>query len=77
MFTTGYVIRKGLNYDQIQVVNKLWVPMKDWYSASSLKYGIGDGSDVSAPTLSKYLRPYELTTTSLAYSGYKWLCHTI
>ena len=46
--------------------------MKDWYSASSLKYGIGDGSNVSAPTLSLYLRPYELTTTSLAYSGYKW-----
>lgn len=51
---------------------KLWGPMKDWYSASSLKYGIGDGSNVSAPTLSQYLRPYELTTTSLAYNGYKW-----
>ena len=51
---------------------KLWGPMQTWYSASSLKYGIGDGSNVSAPTLSMYLRPYELSSTSLAFNGYKW-----
>jgi len=51
---------------------KLWGPMQTWYSASSLKYGIGDGSNVSDPALSNYLRPYELSKTSLAYNGYKW-----
>lgn len=51
---------------------KLWGPMQNWYAAGSLKYGIGDASNVSSPTLSQYLRPYEMTTTSLAYNGYKW-----
>jgi hypothetical protein len=51
---------------------KLWGPMKNWYSPSILKYGIGDASTVSDPALSLYLRPYEKTTTSLAYNGYKW-----
>jgi SusD family. len=51
---------------------KLWGPMQNWYAAGTLKYGIGDASNVSSPTLSQYLRPYEMTTTSLAYNGYKW-----
>ncbi|MDP4201500.1 MAG: RagB/SusD family nutrient uptake outer membrane protein [Bacteroidota bacterium] len=51
---------------------KLWGPMQSWYATGSLKYGIGDASNVSSPTLSQYLRPYEMTTTSLAYNGYKW-----
>ncbi|NWJ52243.1 MAG: RagB/SusD family nutrient uptake outer membrane protein [Bacteroidetes bacterium] len=51
---------------------KLWGPMQKWYKASALTYGIGDKSTVSAPTLSLYLRPFEKTTTSLAYNGLKW-----
>ena len=51
---------------------KLWGPMKKWYSTGSLTYGIGDASTVSSPLLSNYLRPYEKTTTSLAYNGFKW-----
>ena len=51
---------------------KLWGPIKNWYDISILKFGIGDASTVSDPSLSTYLRPYERTTTSLAYNGYKW-----
>lgn len=51
---------------------KLWGPMKDWYKASDLTYSVGDNSRVSDPALSLYLRPYQKTTTSLAFNGYKW-----
>ncbi|MEO6313631.1 MAG: RagB/SusD family nutrient uptake outer membrane protein [Chitinophagaceae bacterium] len=51
---------------------KLWGPMKNWYAANTLTYGIGDKSTVSSPSLSVYYRPYEKTSTSLAYNGYKW-----
>jgi len=51
---------------------KLWGPMQYWYPASELTYGIGDKSRVSSPSLSHYLRPFEKTTTCLAYNGYKW-----
>jgi SusD family. len=52
---------------------KLWGgTIQTWYNASDLKYGIGDASNVSAPSLSAYLRPYEKTPTSLAYNGYRW-----
>ena len=51
---------------------KLWGPMQKWYPSRSLIYGVGDISNVSSPNLSQYLRPYEFTTTSLAYDGYRW-----
>lgn len=52
---------------------KLWGgTIQTWYTASDLKYGVGDASNVSAPSLSTYLRPYEKTATSLAYNGYRW-----
>ncbi|GAB3716444.1 RagB/SusD family nutrient uptake outer membrane protein [Spirosoma flavus] len=51
---------------------KLWGPMKNLYAINTLTYGVGDKSTVSSPSLSLYLRPYEKTTTSLAYNGYKW-----
>ena len=51
---------------------KLWGPMQDWYDPTTLKYGIGDASNVSSPSISLYLRPYEMTTTSLAFNGYRW-----
>lgn len=51
---------------------KLWGPMKQWYDASKLTYGIGDRSTVSDPAISSYLRIYEKNTTSLAYNGYRW-----
>ncbi len=51
---------------------KIWGPMKNWYNASHLKYGIGDKSTVSDPALSPYLRLYEKTPTSLVYNGYRW-----
>lgn len=46
--------------------------MQKWYDASTLTYSIGDKSSVSAPSLSLYLRPFEKTTTSLAFNGLKW-----
>jgi hypothetical protein len=51
---------------------KLWGPMKSLYAAGTLTYDVGDKSTVSSPNLSSYLRPYEKTTTSLAYGGFKW-----
>jgi len=52
---------------------KLWGgTIQTWYNASDLKYGVGDASNVSDPSLSSYLRPYEKTPKSLAYNGYKW-----
>jgi len=51
---------------------KLWGPMQYWYNASALTYGIGDNSAVSAPSLSLYLRPWEKTTTSVAYNGLRF-----
>jgi starch-binding outer membrane protein, SusD/RagB family len=52
---------------------KLWGgTIQTWYSASDLKYDIGDASNVSSPTRSQYIRPYEKTPTNLAYNGYKW-----
>jgi starch-binding outer membrane protein, SusD/RagB family len=51
---------------------KLWGPMKDKYEPGSLKYGIGDLSNVSDPDRSIYLRVYEKTPTSLVFDGYKW-----
>lgn len=51
---------------------KLWGPMQKWYKADDLKYGIGDNSTVSAPSLGMYIRPHERTNTSLAFNGLKW-----
>jgi starch-binding outer membrane protein, SusD/RagB family len=51
---------------------KIWGPMKNLYTAGTLTYEVGDKSTISSPSLSSYLRPYEKTTTSLAYGGYKW-----
>ncbi|MBN2762147.1 MAG: RagB/SusD family nutrient uptake outer membrane protein, partial [Bacteroidales bacterium] len=51
---------------------KLWGPMQSWYNAGDLKYGAGDASNVSNPTLSDYLRPYEINPNSIVYSGHKW-----
>jgi len=62
MITTAYQI-EGF---------KLWGPMQKWYKASSLTYTGGTSSTVSDPTKSLYLRPYQRTTTSLAYNGFKW-----
>lgn len=46
---------------------KIWGPMKGWYG-SQLKYGTPD-ANVSSPSRSKYLRPYEKSETSEAYNG--------
>ncbi len=46
---------------------KIWGPMKGWYG-SQLKHSSSD-ANVSAPTRSKYLRPYEKTESSEAYNG--------
>ncbi|MBN1186621.1 MAG: RagB/SusD family nutrient uptake outer membrane protein [Bacteroidales bacterium] len=51
---------------------KLWGPMQNWYAAGDLKYGIGDASNVSDPTLSDYLRPYEINPNFVAYDGFRW-----
>lgn len=46
---------------------KIWGPMKGWYG-NQLKHGTPD-ANVSSPSRSKYLRPYEKTETSEAYDG--------
>lgn len=51
---------------------KLWGPMKKWYKPELLTYSIGNNSSVSAPSISLYLRPYEKSTTSLAFNGFRW-----
>ncbi len=46
---------------------KIWGPMKGWYG-SQLKHSTSD-ANVSAPSRSKYLRPYEKTESNEAYNG--------
>ena len=46
---------------------KIWGPMKGWYG-TQLKHG-SSNANVSAPSRSDYLRPYEKTETSEAYNG--------
>lgn len=46
---------------------KIWGPMKGWYG-SQLKHGTSD-ANVSSPSRSEYLRPYEKTESSEAYNG--------
>lgn len=46
---------------------KIWGPMKGWYG-NQLKHGTSD-ANVSSPSRSKYLRPYEKTESSEAYNG--------
>lgn len=52
---------------------KLWGEMQNWYTG--LHYS-GDGSglaNVSSPSLSQYLRPYQIVTTNNnLYNGYSW-----
>ena len=48
---------------------KLWGPMQEWYD--NLVYG-SESANVSAPSLSDYLRPYEETGNELVYDGYRW-----
>ncbi len=50
---------------------KLWGPMKDWYGPNELVYDSGS-ANVSSPTRSDYLRPYEKTGNELVFEGYKW-----
>ncbi|TRZ44326.1 RagB/SusD family nutrient uptake outer membrane protein [Robertkochia solimangrovi] len=51
---------------------KLWGPMQDWYADGQLTYGTSS-SNVSAPSRSDYLRPYEKTGNELVYDGYRWM----
>lgn len=56
---------------------KLWGPMSKWYDKADggtlLVYGLSNSAaNVSDPTISKYLRPYEISSKSLVLNGYKW-----
>lgn len=56
---------------------KLWGPMERWYDKAEggtlLVYGLDNSAaNVSSPSLSKYLRPYEISSKSLALNGYRW-----
>lgn len=56
---------------------KLWGEMQNWYrnedGTSQLVYGLDNNkSNVSEPSRSKYLRPYEKVSNSLAKDGYRW-----
>lgn len=56
---------------------KIWGEMQNWYlnddGTSKLIYGLDNStSNVSEPTRSQYLRPYEKVSGSLVLDGYKW-----
>ena len=56
---------------------KLWGSMQEWYKnedgTSQLVYGMDNSkANVSDPTLSPYLRPYEKYGNNLAKDGYRW-----
>ena len=56
---------------------KIWGEMQSWYlksdGTSKLVYGLSNSkSNVSDPSRSMYLRPYEKVSGSLALDGYKW-----
>ena len=56
---------------------KIWGEMQNWYlnddGSSKLVYGIDNSSaNVSEPSRSQYLRPYEKASGSLVYDGYRW-----
>lgn len=56
---------------------KLWGEMQNWYKnddgTTRLVYGMDDpNSNVSEPTRSQYLRPYEISGRSVAKDGYRW-----
>ena len=56
---------------------KLWGEMQNWYKnddgTSQLVYGMDNReSNVSEPTRSKYLRPYEKVSNNIAKDGYTW-----
>ncbi len=52
---------------------KLWGPMKDWYKPEQLIYGAtNDKAVVSDPARSIYLRPLEIRSNALSYSGVKF-----
>ena len=65
MITTPYIV-EGF---------KLWGPMQEWYKDATGKWIISWGtatSTVSPPTVSDYLRPYQITGNEVVYNGYKW-----
>jgi hypothetical protein len=52
---------------------KLWGPIKNWYTSDQLIYGSSNSKAVvSDPSLSKYLRPYEILASSTGYNGVRW-----
>ena len=56
---------------------KLWGPMQEWYKDEGgntlLIHGLSNSkSNVSSPSLSLYLRPYEVLANNPAVNGYKW-----
>lgn len=56
---------------------KLWGRMQEWYKnadgTSQLVYGMDNpSSNVSEPTRSNYLRPYEKVNNNIAKDGYSW-----
>lgn len=67
--TTTYYIPEGIH---------LWNgPMADWYDsgAQDVLPLVGDGSDkanVSAPSQSEYLRPYQVRPNQRCYDGFIW-----
>ena len=46
-------------------------PMEEWYSGKLINDG-SDQANVSSPSKSEYLRPYEKNTKSEVYNGYRW-----
>lgn len=54
---------------------KLWGYMQKWYlvsGVSKLKYLPASGPNVSSPTISQYLRPWEIIGNEFVLNGYKW-----
>jgi len=54
---------------------KIWGPMKQWYLDANVSLAFGSSlstATVSDPALSSYLRPYEISSKSLVFDGYRW-----
>jgi hypothetical protein len=52
---------------------RLWGgTINDWYPQDKLIYDQGTNSTVSSPSVSQYLRPFEITGAEIVNQGFRW-----
>lgn len=56
----------------IQGMHLYNTPMESWYDDAKLINDESDKANVSSPSRSEYIRPYEKNKKSLVYDGYRW-----